>query len=193
MNQNRVAVVTQSLTSLPSRRDVLRGLAGAGLGLGAARLPTMAAAKKKRKKNKKPKPNQYGCLEVGDPCKTAGQCCSGICEGTKDKRTCRAHGTGTCNQKAPGVCEAGDVSDTLCNGQQCLCTRTTAGSKFCGSHAFPSACASCQRDADCVALGFPPGTACAPFTGEFACAGTCEETGGMACLVPCGYVPPDPA
>src|SRR5215217_6836958 len=45
--------MTQALGRLPSRRDVLRSLAGAGLGLGALRLPGIAAAKKKRKKRKK--------------------------------------------------------------------------------------------------------------------------------------------
>ncbi|MGH2615127.1 MAG: hypothetical protein ACRDJC_07805 [Thermomicrobiales bacterium] len=48
MNQNHVAVVTRSFTRFPSRRDVLRGLAGAGFGLGAVQLPDAVAAKKKR-------------------------------------------------------------------------------------------------------------------------------------------------
>ena len=42
-----------SLTNMPSRRDVLRGLAGAGLGLGIARWQATTGAKKKRKNKKK--------------------------------------------------------------------------------------------------------------------------------------------
>ena len=87
MDQNRYAVVPQSLISAPSRRDVLRGLAGAAFGLGVARLPELAEAKKKRKgksksKPRAPQPNAYGCRNVGATCANSGQCCSGICEGT---------------------------------------------------------------------------------------------------------------
>jgi hypothetical protein len=38
------------------------------------------------------------------------------------------------------------------------------------------------------ALGFPPESACAPVS-QGRCAGGCPT--GMACLPPCGYVPPD--
>jgi subtilisin-like proprotein convertase family protein len=43
VDENRFPVVTQSLTSVPSRRDVLRWLAGAALGLGVARLSDLAS------------------------------------------------------------------------------------------------------------------------------------------------------
>jgi hypothetical protein len=47
VDQTRFKIVTCSLTSLPSRRNVLRSLASAGLGLGALRLPDAVAAKAK--------------------------------------------------------------------------------------------------------------------------------------------------
>jgi hypothetical protein len=47
----------------------------------------------------------------------------------------------------------------------------------------------CRRDADCVALGVPPGVACAPRS-KGLCAGICET--GMACILPCGAEPPQP-
>jgi hypothetical protein len=53
MNLDRIANVTSSLNSRPSRRDVLRGLVGTGLGLAALRLPEAIEARKKRKKRKK--------------------------------------------------------------------------------------------------------------------------------------------
>jgi hypothetical protein len=196
-NPNRLADVWRSLRDVPSRRDVLRGLTAAGLGLGLAALPELGEAKpKRRKKRKRPKPakpNQYGCLEVNDPCRRHTQCCSGICTGKPGKKRCRAHGTGTCNQRAPGICEADNPALTFCNNSPtCVCVRTTAGSAFCGEGNLEvSRCAPCKRDADCVALGLPPGSACAP-TATGNCAGDCAT--GTVCLVPCGTDPlaPEP-
>lgn len=180
MDQNHRERLTRALTAIPSRRDILRGLAGAGLGWGVARLPDGADAKKKRKrkkKTKKAKPNAFGCLDVDNACKTADQCCSGVCEGKKGKKTCRAHDTGTCEQERPGYCAEGNPYLALCNGGEGVCFRTTAGSNVCANDFV---CADCQRDADCEALGFPLGTACAPVGGDLACADLCES--GMACV-----------
>ena len=173
VDEQRSRISLRALRAIPARRDVVRGLAGAGLGLAFGRFPDLAAAKKRkprRKKRKPAKPNEYGCLEVRDACRSAGQCCSGICKGKKGKKTCRAHDTGTCKQ---------DGALVPCNNRtDCGCFRTTAGSDVCAELFPPSECAACQRDADCLALGFPPGTACAP--------GPCE--GSLACMVPCGAV-----
>jgi hypothetical protein len=194
VDQNRFDALTRALTAMPSRRHLLRGLAsmGFGLGLGVASLSDSAEAKKKRKhKKRKPKatPNQYGCLEISDPCKSAAQCCSGICEGRQGKKRCRAHDTGVCDQEALGYCESASPLQTRCNNQPyCFCTRTTAGSAMCGTVSAPSVCADCTKDADCEALGLPPGSACIPFSAGN-CAGNCES--GMACMVPCGFVPPE--
>jgi hypothetical protein len=199
MDQHRLRPLTRSLTRIPSRRDVLRGRAAASLGLGVARFPGSANAKKKgkKKRSKKAKPNAFGCLEVGDACKNAAQCCSGICQGNK----CRAHDAGTCGQDLKGWClvaSAEDGAEHICNNNQlCRCHRTTAGSAFCADF-FPSddpagvdpRCADCKKDADCLALGFPPGSACAPVSQGYFCAGACPT--GMACLAPCGTELPDP-
>lgn len=165
-----------------------------GLGYGVARLPEAADATKKRKRKrreKKAKPNAFGCLEVGDACKIADQCCSGICEGQKGERTCRAHGNGTCNQKEEGICKAVNPALTRCNTTEgnCLCFGTTAGSNFCANPQIGSGseCAVCKKDADCEALGFPPGFACTPVT-EGNCFGLCES--GKVCVAPCGIGPP---
>jgi hypothetical protein len=189
--KKRFDALARTLISIASRRQLLRGLVAAGFGVDVARSPALVDARRKRKrkhkkKEKKATPNEFGCFEVGDPCKSEADCCSGICEGKK----CRAHDTGTCNQKAPGTCEAGNPLETLCNGRtDCACLRTTADSNAC-AQLGTDACADCQKDADCAALGFPPGTACAPFAGDLACTGVCES--GMVCTVPCGYTPPDP-
>jgi hypothetical protein len=187
MDDARFDGLTRALAR--SRRSLISG----GLAVAAGRLGMVDADARKKRRHKKRKkrqpqatPNQYGCLEINDPCTGADDCCSGICEGKK----CRAHGAGTCAQNEPGLCEAGNPLDTICNGTQCLCVRTTAGSNYCGTLLMPSACADCGKDADCEAQGFPPGTACVPFVGEFSCAGQCQET-GTACIVPCGTPLPE--
>ncbi len=196
MDQHRITVLRHALIGMPSRRDILRGLTGVGLGLGFPRLPEPSAAKRKsKKKKKKSTPNAFGCLSVGAICKNAAPCCSGICEGKKGKRTCRAHDAGTCEQEVPAICQSGSPLTTTCNNRpDCACLRTTAGSSVCGElfceREGCSECADCQRDADCVALGFPSGAACAPVSTGI-CAGRCDS--GMACVLPCGDEPPPPS
>ncbi len=149
MDYNRLAIMTPSLASVPSRRDILRGLAGAGLGLGVARLPAVVAAKRQRKK--KVKRNAFGCVDVGDLCTRADQCCSGICQGKKGKKRCRAHDTGTCQTGGTSEsCDAtggGDVPCTTSLGfPGGFCETTTGGASFC---AISGDCFGCTTDADC--------------------------------------------
>lgn len=199
MDERRFTTLADALTSLPSRRHVLTGLAGLGVSLGASWRSDDADAKKrkgkkKKKKSKKkqptpppppttppppPTPNQNGCLNVDVPCTSTGECCTGVCEGG----VCRAHGLGTCDQEAEGICRAGNPILTLCNATAvCACIETTGASKFCGAFEV-FACTDCAKDADCVDLGFPAGTACAPMSGGF-CGDTCES--GKVCIAPCG-------
>lgn len=192
MEAQRFARLSRVLTSIPSRRDILIGLSGAGVALGLARRPEDAGAKKKRKnkkKTKKAKPNRFGCLEAGDPCKNVDQCCSGICEGKKGRRTCRARNVGTCTPDMPGFCLAPNPVLMSCNNRPgCACFRTTAGSNSClDTSGTTDFCADCRKDTDCLALGFPAGSACIPVTAGN-CSGNCES--GMACFPPCAAVEP---
>lgn len=158
-----------------SRRSLLAG----GLALAAERIAGSVgeAKRRRRKRKKKPKkasPNEFGCLSVNAACTSAEECCSGVCEGKKGKRSCRAHDTGTCKQ---------DGQLVPCNNRtNCGCFVTTGGSDICAELFPPSACAECRRDPDCEALGFPQGSACIPFD--------CES--GFACMVPCGKAQPMP-
>jgi hypothetical protein len=52
VDEHRIAAMTRLLTGVPSRRDMLRGLAGAGIGLGVARVPSGAAAVKGSQKGR---------------------------------------------------------------------------------------------------------------------------------------------
>jgi hypothetical protein len=73
MDQHRLATATRSLTTAPSRRDLLRGLTSAGLGLGMARTPVRAEGRKKAKPT--PKPRQGLCTRDGSKCRRPGKTC----------------------------------------------------------------------------------------------------------------------
>jgi hypothetical protein len=168
-----------------SRRSLLGGTMAAVAGLRAAS-GVDAKKKHRHKKHKKAhpsRPNEFGCFEVGDPCASEADCCSSICEGGR----CRAHDTGICQQSVPGACSATSVDDLaalVCHGTNCFCFRTTAGSNICsaGPYTGGESCADCKTDADCEALGFPTGSACAPSAGI---CGICPS--GTACLAPCDF------
>lgn len=183
MDNHRFAVVTPLLTRVPSRRDVLRGLAGAGLGIGVARLPHIAAAEKKRKrKPKKPRPNAFGCLNVGKPCKNAAQCCSSICE----RKQCRAHDAGSCAAgKHPVSCGgASNIACTTSLGKAGFCATTTGNAGYCIAS---GECFVCSTDAECRAAKngkYGPNAAC------IRCAGECATIGGTACVGPDTIVVP---
>jgi hypothetical protein len=195
---------------VPSRRDVLRALAGAGLGFGALRLPDAVAAKNKKRKGKKrkhkkrnqvpnppvaPSPpalpplvfNQYGCLDVGRPCRgDSTNCCSGICQGAApaagqpDASRCVAHNAGVCTVET-NSCELG--VDVRCNPSVpvSLCTSTTGNAGFCAdiSAGTTTHCRVCTRDTDCQDE-FGSGAACVVLDG--ACTPLCITTGRTACL-----------
>jgi hypothetical protein len=199
MDTNRFTELASLLRTAPSRREVLRGFIAAGLGLSVLRRPEALDARKGKKRPKKQKNNAFGCLNVGQPCRGKDdKCCSGICQGRKprkgkkDTSKCAAHGAGTCDQEALGICTGAVPALATCNNRSnCACFQTTGASRYCAELFGPglSQCAACLRDADCVAMGLPSGSACAPVSQGF-CAGTCP--GGMACLVPCGTGPPPP-
>jgi hypothetical protein len=175
--------LARSLTVGTSRRSAL-ALAAGVVGL-ASSLPDDSSAKKK---NKKAKPNEFGCLNVGQPCRgKSTNCCSGICQGKKpkkgkrDKSRCVGHNEGLCTPEL-NVCTINDPALSVCN-TDAVCLETTGRGVFCGTNIpFSEAgnCRACSRDTDCVAFGFPPGSACALIT---AC-GSCAATGFRACFPP---------
>jgi hypothetical protein len=192
MDEHPFPSLSRALISVPSRRDVLRALAGAGLGFGALRLPDAVDAKKK---SKKPKLNAFGCLNVGQPCRGKdAKCCSGVCQGKKpkrgqkDKSTCVAHNTGGCTPER-SACFTGNQS-SLC-GPQSVCLATTGNAGFCAAATFTQEanCRVCRTDQDCDAAGFGPGAACVVVNQGFCasanttCAGI-NGSSGTACLPP---------
>jgi hypothetical protein len=186
VDHNRFTVSIRSVSGVPSRRDLLRGLAGAGLGLGATRLPHVAAAKKKRRsKKQKARPNAFGCLSVGVACKNADQCCSGICEGKNGKRSCRAHDTGGCKPGVRDTTCAASGTDMPCTtsagAREGRCNTTTGNAGYC---AVTRDCFECRTDMECQEF-CGPGAACIP------CA-DCPDTGGTSCATADGTCVPPP-
>ena len=181
MNRNHTATLMRSLTGAPSRRNILRGLAGAGLGLGAARFPEIGRAK--RKSTPKLRRNEFGCVPIGEPCRGSNaNCCSGVCQGKKpekgkkDKSVCVAHDASTCvaGQRDHDICaRATNVACTTSTGDTGQCQTTTGTAPYCARQSY---CFRCSRDADCR-----------PFCGEKAacieCVG-CTVQGGTACSTP---------
>jgi hypothetical protein len=142
MDQQRLRALTRTLNGVPSRRDVLRGLAGTGLGLSLARLPVLVAASTR---------NQYGCLNVGDRCRRASQCCSGICTRENGKKKCRAHHRSGCAETADSCRKPVSCATSG------LCVRTTGKASFCGISG--GVCSGCTRDVECEP-SYGPGAAC---------------------------------
>jgi hypothetical protein len=181
MDGSQLDHIVRSFTD--SRRSLLGAMLAAAAGRLSAKSTEAKKKRKRKKKDKKPKPNEFGCLEVGDPCKSEEQCCSGICDGKKGKRKCRAHGAGTCRQDLTGLCSDPPTLATCNDSETCFCLRTTANSNFC-AELGQKLCTDCQKDADCEALGLPSGSASLPTEGAL-CADHCPKT-GMVCLAPCG-------
>ncbi len=153
MNQHHFTAWTRLVTHLPSRRDVLRGLASAGLGLAASRLPETAEGKKKRKnknKNKKNTKNRQAPPPPAAPCtpkcgrKECGDDgCGGSCGGCAADQVCV---TGTCCTPQPL-----EVTCTMrCSGPYCphRCDTVTDP----GACSQPVAC-SCPSGQECLGNG----------------------------------------
>jgi hypothetical protein len=119
------------------------------LGLVTLASSGLAAAKKTHKHKKKIKRNALGCVNVGNFCKHADQCCSGICQGRKGKKKCRAHNATTCQATQTDIYCAGGthfpcITSTAFNLGSCFTTTGNAG--YCAYKVAP--CLTCAKDAD---------------------------------------------
>jgi hypothetical protein len=149
---------------------------------------------KRQRRGQRAKGNDFGCLDVGKPCRGRdGACCSGICHGKKpmrgkrDRSRCVGHHVSGCTPER-SFCATGDESGRCGPGNE-FCLATTGKAGFCAS--FDSSdvpkCRVCRKDTDCEAL-FGPGAACVILAAEF-CAGTDGCVGkngssGTACFKP---------
>ncbi len=205
---HRFASKARSWTNIPSRRELMRALAGGSLAavVGWPRsAPEVVAKNNNRQKHRKSGKNKhqvtgprlpvnrFGCLDIGQPCRGSNaNCCSGICQGGRPKRgrpdtsTCVSHDTGSCTP-AMDVCAVDIKVPCNPNNKNAFCALTTGNAGFCGDLPILTAttpanpCRTCSLDTDCQAE-FGAGSACVVFGG--ACAGSCPDTGGTGCVPP---------
>jgi hypothetical protein len=165
--------VTRFLIDRQPRRALLGGFVG-GLAARFGRVlapPGVDARSKRRNKGKKrgkrrrkaqaPRFNQFGCLDVGQPCRGASaRRCSGICQGRKpktgkkDESRCVAHNTGGCSAgPRPEFCFGEDVDCTMSDGTSGACGTTTGNAGYCFNIVLSSQ--PCTKDVDCRQDGFP--------------------------------------
>jgi hypothetical protein len=166
--------LARTLGASTSRRRALKLLAGGMLGTCSAAVGLGEAGA-----------FGQGCLNRGRRCVRHQQCCSGVCRGPRDRKTCRAHDAGIC-RLGEDICTAPLTDQPFCEATgvttSCLCYRTTGNAPYCGVTAHT--CGSCLRDTDCEKLGNPAGTACVLITESVSC-NSCAATGGTACVRPC--------
>lgn len=93
---------------------------------------------------------------MGGLCKNAGQCCSGICQGTKNKKKCKPHDTGGC-QPGHAIADCGGADVDCPDGSGGACVTTTGKAAYCLNAKF-NPVPPCTRDADCKPAD--PGAAC---------------------------------
>jgi hypothetical protein len=198
------ALTRRLTTARVCRRTIVGILASGAIAWSRGGTNITSARKRKQKKQKKRKQqkqrppvlNAFGCVAIGLPCRgDSALCCSGICQGAPprqgkpDTSVCIAHNAANCSPER-GFCATGDDKRSVC-GTSGICVATTGNAGFCASDDNNSPeinCRVCGSDADCVAQGFPPGSACAVLTGGF-CVGenNCVDvngSNGTACLVP---------
>jgi hypothetical protein len=195
MNHHPISALARVFTFIQSRRDVVRGLAGAAVGLTVLHAPDTGEAKKKHRKHRRRKlklqRNEFGCVDVGGHCLgNDANCCSGIGDGRKPKKgkkdssVCVAHDdAGVCFADTD-TCTIGHNVPCDLDNELCACLITTGNAGFCGdfSDGLESQCRNCVRDTDCQEE-FGPGAACV-FLGSV-CSVICADTGRRACARPC--------
>lgn len=180
MDGNHFDALIHAFAIAAPRRAALSGALGAGLAALLTRSGVEEVTAKKKKRKKKIKRNSFGCVNVGMFCKNDDQCCSGICEGKKGKKKCKAHDAEGCQagQKSAD-CGGIDVSCTSSAGKEGTCNATTGNAGYCLND---GECFPCRKDADCQPF-------CGPAAACIVCA-DCEETStGCAGPSPCDFLP----
>jgi hypothetical protein len=179
--------LTRRLAGGASRRWALRRLAvgamaAGGLAAALAGPGTEEAAAAKCRRGKKkcrgkciPKSR---CCGSGD-CAPGEFCAKGKC--VTGQGTCAA-GADTCANAGNPFCKDASGDNT------CICLSRLEGGTRCGVYGDASTCDQCTTDADCIGLGFPPGSSCAQDFGVDC--KVCQNDNKGTCIIPCGS--PDP-
>jgi hypothetical protein len=175
MNASHIDRLSRSLATRTGRRGAVQRLALAAVGIGGVAMgsePAMARHRKHRVKR-----NAFGCVNVGNYCRTDDQCCSHRCQ----DHTCRAHDTGRCKTgQRDQNCGGKDVACVGGLGNRGVCETTTGKAPYCASSVY---CVECATDKDCQSYCGPraacvlcsyycPGPSC---VGPDVCSGPGEE------------------
>jgi hypothetical protein len=172
MDAGRFDGLARSLARLRTRRAAVRFAAGALAALGVTKADATDAAPRGKKKCK------HGRTPCGNTCCPKGKICAG--------KNCV---TGQAN--CPNGADSCSATDTVActNDTNCACYHRLEGGTRCVQFLLPiGACDQCKTDADCVALGFPPGSSCIQDFGVNCT--TCNDNKKGYCGEPCGFVPP---
>jgi hypothetical protein len=175
------------LGAAPSRRQIAALL---GNGLAAALLgrdPKGVAARKHNKHKQHKKKCRHGKKNCGRQCIPKSDCCrNGDCASGNvciDGRC--VIGSADCPADADSCSATGTVPCT--DNHDCNCFQRLEGGVRCVQPSVqPGACDQCETDADCLDLGFPPGSTCFRDDGPNC---TCDADQRGVCAAPCGSVP----
>jgi hypothetical protein len=152
MDQERFDRLTRRLSRVSSRRVALQSLAGVVLAGGLARFGLAEANAQDA--------TAARCLGEGKKCKRGNQCCSGLCQGKKDKKRCRrAPGQSICTVRDDICSKPLDEEGVDCGvgSLSCTCMVTAAGHAFCSNG--NQSTVRCATDVECVAA-IGAGAAC---------------------------------
>jgi hypothetical protein len=204
MNNDRIDALARSLSAAPSRRGILRALAGLTLGgtwgflLNTDDAEAKKKRKKKRKKKKRKENQQKGngatspppgatCTPscAGKACGDDG--CGGSCDTCGADETCLS-GTCVC---ASGfkICLGACIAEDECCSVDCddgnPCTTDTCDARTC-VHTLLADGAPCGGGAQCIGGVCVPPPTCAGLLGactvhEDCCSAACQGTGRCAC------------
>ena len=164
MHQDRFDAWTVSVIRPHSRRSLVHALAAVATGSGVLWFGAEDAV---------------ACKNAGAKCKKKHHCCSGVCKGTKGKKTCRCHVLGAACPPAKSVscCGAADCGYNACvDGMTCCLSAGAVGCTadcdccqgvpaICGGAPASRFCCresgeGCNNDSDCCSLNCLPGLTC---------------------------------
>ncbi len=153
MDGDRFDTLARSIHEAPSRRGLLRGLAGTALGLAALRLSGVASAKKRRKKKRKKRKR------------------GGSCEPQCNGKDCGNDGCGSsCGSCTGGICQDGVCT---CPEDNCGGSCVTYCPAILGQERNPTTCACCLSNRTVFGNIQTPPNLCSP-----CCSAVCSVNPG---------------
>src|SRR5690349_7394232 len=165
MDADRFDAAVRTFSPVRSRRAALGLAAGALAALGLSHAADTQAKSRRKMPKKK-------CKKAAD-CKSGQNCAKGKC--VTEQGTCAA-GADTCAGVGNPFCHDPSGKHT------CICLTRLEGGTRCGVYGNGSGYDQCETDADCLSLGFPPGSSCTQDFGPEC--GVCQNNNKVSCVLP---------